>query len=450
MKKTIWSALNLTLIAAFALAACTPGAAATSTSAPQPTEAIEATTAPTEAVEATEAPTEAAATEAPTEEPAAEAKTITIWHQWDGTYLEAIQAAFDEYTVMHPDVKIDLSKPDDVSNALNVAIPAGEGPDIIGWANDQIGTQAINGNIVALDDLGVDQAFLESVYEPAGIAGVVWQGKIWALPETQEGIALVYNKDVVTDEYLPTDPTDFADLLAKATAFHEANPDKYLVCNQGFGGSAAYHVAPVYFGFGVPSYVDDQGNAYLDTPEALAAGQWLVDFSKVSPTEQTYDLCKASLTEGTVGMWWTGPWAIAGLEADGVNYGIVPMGKPFVGIKTLMVTKNAVDRGNAEIALDIIKYFTSPEVQAKLALTNKTIPAQTAALADPEVAALATLAGFGNALNVGVPMANTPFAGAQWGPVGDATVAIWTGAQTPEEALAAAQAAIVDAIAQMQ
>ena len=65
-------------------------------------------------------------------------------------------------------------------------------------------------------------------------------------------------------------------------------------------------------------------------------------------------------------------------------------------------------------------------------------------------AALATLAGFGDALNVGVPMANTPFASAQWGPVGDATVAIWTGAQTPEEALTAAQAAIVDAISQMQ
>ena len=454
MKKTLWSALNVTLIAAFALAACTPAA---TTQAPQPTEPPAATTAPTEAAQPTEAPTEAAeATEAPTEAPEAteapseEAVTITIWHQWDGTYLEAIQAAFDQYTADHPNVKIDLSKPDDVSNALNVAIPAGEGPDIIGWANDQIGTQAINGNIVALNDYGVDQAFLESVYEPAGIAGVVWQDKIWALPETQEGIALVYNKDVVTDEYLPTDPTDFDDLLAKATAFHEANPDKYLVCNQGFGGSDAYHVAPVYFGFGVPSYVDDQGNAYLDTPEALAAGNWLVEFSKVSPTEQSYDLCNAGIAEGTIGMWWTGPWAIAGLEAAGVNYGIVPMGKPFVGIKTLMLTKNAVDRGHEEVALDVMKYFTSADVQKQLALTNKTIPAQTAALADPDVAALATLAGFGNALNVGVPMANTPFASAQWGPVGDATVAIWTGAQTPEEALTAAQAAIVDAISQMQ
>jgi len=437
MKKTMWSALSLVLIAAFALGACTPAATATPTAAPLATNAPEATKAPTTAPAATE-------------EPAAENVTITIWHQWNGDYLVAIQAAFDAYTALHPNVTIDLSKPEDVNSALAVAIPAGEGPDILGWANDNIGTQALNGNIVALNDYGIDQAYLETIYEPAGIAGVVWQDKVWALPETQEGIALVYNKDLVTAEFLPTDPSDFADLLAKATAFQAANPDKTLVCNQGFGGSDAYHQAPVYFGFGVPSYVDDVGKAYLDTPEALAAGQWLLDFSKVSLAEQTYDLCLAGLTEGTVGMWWTGPWAIASVEAAGINYGIVPMGRPFVGIKTLMLTKNAVDRGNEAVALDIMEYFTSAEVQAGLALTNKTIPAQTAALANPEVAALATLAGFGDALNVGVPMANTPFASAQWGPVGDATVAIWTGAQAPQEALTAAQAAIVEAIDQMQ
>ena len=60
-------------------------------------------------------------------------------------------------------------------------------------------------------------------------------------------------------------------------------------------------------------------------------------------------------------MWWTGPWAIAGLEEAGVDYGITQMGKPFVGVKSLMLTKNAVDRGNADVALDIMKYFTSAE-----------------------------------------------------------------------------------------
>ena len=71
----------------------------------------------------------------------------------------------------------------------------------------------------------------------------------------------------------------------------------------------------------------------------------------------------------------------------------------------------------------------------KNSLVNKTIPAATAALNDPEVAKLTAVVGFGASLNLGVPMSPSPFSSAQWGPVGDAAVAIWTGAAEPEQAM---------------
>ena len=153
------------------------------------------------------------------EAPAGEEVTISIWNQWDGNYLQAIEQAFADYEEMNPNVNIDLSKPEDVASALNVAIPAGEGPDIIAWANDKIGEQALAGNIVPLEDYGIDMAFLESVYEPAAVNGVMYQDIIWALPETQEGIALIANNEVVGEEYLPADPLDFEDLYAKAEQY---------------------------------------------------------------------------------------------------------------------------------------------------------------------------------------------------------------------------------------
>jgi arabinogalactan oligomer/maltooligosaccharide transport system substrate-binding protein len=428
MKRTLFVLASLMIIATMLLTACGTPAPATT-----PAPVVQPTTAPTEPP----APTEVQVT------------TITIWHQWSGGYLDAITRALQEYSAKNPGIKIDLAKPDDVTASLAVAIPAGEGPDIIGWANDQIGTNALNGNIVALDDLGVTQDFLASTYEPAAVAGVTWQGKIWALPESQEAITLVYNKAVATAEDFPTNPTDFADLLAKAKAFYEAKGIP-LFCNQGFPGADAFHVAPLYFGFGIPSYVDDQGKVYLNTPEAIAAGDWLVSVKPYLLPEMSHEICKTAIIEGKAAAWWTGPWAIADLEAAGVDYGFVPMGKPFVGIKTMMVTKNAVDRGNAEIALDIIKYYTSYEIQRYVTLANKTVPANTQALQDPDVQALVTIAGFGANANLGIPMANTPFAGAQWGPVGDATGAIWNGSQTPADALAAAQTAIETAIAGMK
>ncbi len=347
---------------------------------------------------------------------------------------------------MNPCVTIDLSKPDDVQAALNTAIPAGEGPDILAWANDHIGDLSLLGYIVPLEKYEITKDFLTSIYEPTAVNGVILNDTIYALPETQEGIALVYNKAVATEEYLPTDPTNFQDLLDKATAFQTATGNT-LVCNQGFGGSDAYHMSPIYFGFGVPSYVDDEGTAFMNTPEAVAAATWLQQFSAVSLKEQSYDICNANLQEGKVGMWWTGPWAIAGLIEKGVDFGIMGMGKPFVGIKTLMVTQNGVDRGNDLAAIDVIKYFTGADAQKKLALVNKTIPAATAALNSPEVQADPVIAAFGKALNIGIPMSNSPFASCQWAPVGDASLAVWSGEQQPQEAMDAAQAAIDTCVA---
>jgi len=429
MKKSLLVLLSVVMTASILLAACgTTPTTAPATSAP-------ATTAP--------------ATEAPTVAVPAGVTRITIWHQWDGAYLETIKAAFLQYQLDHPDVLIDLSKPTDVQASLKVAVPAGEGPDIIGWANDHIGDLALAGYTAPLDDQGVTLDWLKSTYEPAAAAGVQWNGKIWGLPESQEALAFIYNKALVTDEYLPTNPLDLNDIAAKAKKFYE-DKGMPLFCNQGFKGGDAYNVAPFYFAAGVPTYVDDTGKVYLNTPEAIKGAQWVVDLKPYMFKDADYNACNTAFTEGKVGAWNTGPWAIAGIEAAKVDYGILPFGKPFVGIKTLMITKNAVDRGHAALALDIFKYYTSTAVQIKVSLANKTIPANTAALKDPQVAALPTLAGFGSAAALGIPMPSTPFMGQVWTPLGDATSAMWNGSQTPADALAAAQTAIEDKISQMK
>jgi len=434
VKKHIFALVAGLVVLGLVLAACKP------TPTPTPTEAP------------TEAPTEEP-TEAPTEEPTEEAVTITIWHGWAGAYLEAIEAAFQRFSDEHPNINVELASVEGLSDALAVASPAGEGPDILAWVQDQIGRNALLGFIHPIDEW-VDQAYLEENFEPAAVRAMIWNDQIWGIPESQEGIALVYNADLLTEEDLP-DPDDFNDLMEKAAAFREAHPDMYYLCNQGLGNPDAYHVAPIYFGVAgmgptYGGYIDDQGNAYMNSPEGLAAAEWIAEFTQYAPAETSHEICQAMLTEGQAAIWWTGPWAIADLEAAGFNYGIAPMGSPFVGVKVLMLTQNAVDRGHAEAAIEVMKYFGSAEVQAELALINKTVPASTAALQTPELQNVYAIAAFGESLGRGTPMPNHPFIDCQWGPVGDATTAIWNGSQTPQEAMDAAQAAIEECIAEMQ
>ncbi len=350
----------------------------------------------------------------------------------------------------HPNVIILLDSPQDMQGSLQLTIPNISGPDIISWGNDAVGSYANSGYITDLGSLGISQEWLTATFAPAAANGMLWQGRVWAVPESQSAIALVYNKALASPADLPADPLDFAGLLTKAQAYAGANLGKYLVCNQGLGAADAYYEAPVYFGFGVPGFVDDTGKVYVNTQQALAAGTWIKAFSAYAPKQTSQDICKAGFLDGTFAAWWTDLNSIADIQKAGIDYGILPMGKPFVGSEALMVTTNAVSRGTATAAIDLIKYFTNAANQVQQTLDNQSIPANLAALNDPRVQALTTINSFGAAASLGIYIPTTPYADAQWTPVGDATQAIWNGSKTPEQALSAAQTAIETAIKGMK
>jgi arabinogalactan oligomer/maltooligosaccharide transport system substrate-binding protein len=196
--------------------------------------------------------------------------------------------------------------------------------------------------------------------------------------------------------------------------------------------------------------VDDAGKVYLDTPQALQAAQWLVNFSRYAPATASYDICKNMFLSAKAAAFWTGLYAIPEIQAANIDFGIIPMGRPFVTVNVMMITQDAVNRSAAQAALDVMKFFTNAQNAEKLALAGNVVPANTAALNSPAVSANPLLSGFGAAVAVGVAMATTPYSNAQWGPVASAATDIWTGKQQPAAALAAAQKAIEDAIAGMK
>jgi arabinogalactan oligomer / maltooligosaccharide transport system substrate-binding protein len=376
--------------------------------------------------------------------------TITIWYQWGGAYLDASKQIFQAYEASHPGVIIQLVQPQNLHSVLPEAIQKGLGPDIVDITNNEIGGLAQAGNIIELGYLGIDQKLLESTFEPATIGAVTFKDKIWALPESEQGIALIYNTDMLTGDAIPKGGNDFGDLLNKAQDFAAKNPGKYLFCNQGLGNPDAAAVAPIFFGFGVPTYVDDNGKVYINTTEAVRAGQWMEQLKPFAPTDVSYTKCMNMFINRQVAAMWTGPFAIPQIKAGGINFAILPMGRPFVDVNVLMVTKNAADRGTAELTMDIMKYYTNAENAEKLALAGGIVPANSAALNSEAVSADPVLSGFGAALKLGVPTATTPYSNFQWQPVANAALNIWIGKQSPENALADAAKAITDAIGPLQ
>jgi arabinogalactan oligomer/maltooligosaccharide transport system substrate-binding protein len=376
---------------------------------------------------------------------------LVVWHTIAGAYSAEYDQVITEYDAAHPQVTITWIYRADLPAALAVAIPAGTGPDLIYCANDRIGSYAQAGYLAPIESM-VSQSYLNANFEPAAAKAMPWNGHVWGIPESQEGIALVYNKAILSAGQLPN-PDDFADLRARADQFHQLHLTKYYVCNQGLGNDDAYHVAPIFFGMGMNAYggyVDEAGNVYLDTIEAFNTASWVNSFRPYAPAVTGHEICRDMLVNGQAAIWWTGPWAIADLEAAGVNYGIALMGRPFAGIKGTMLTTNTVSRNNTHGAIGLMRHLGSTAVQERLALANRTIPANSAALHDPAVQSLPSVAGFDASLNRGVPMASTPYMECAWAPVGSAVANIWTGAQGPSTALGVAQAAIEACIDAMQ
>ena len=386
----------------------------------------------------------------PTRTPAGWDGTITIWHQWGGAYLAASQQIFQSYEASHPGVKIQLVQEMNLLGAIKGAVADGQGPDIVEISNDQIGALAQAGTIVNLGNLGIQSQDLAKTFEPAAVSAVTFQNKIWALPESQQGIALVYNKALLSGNAVPVGGDNFTDLYNKAKDYAGKHPGDFLVCNQGFGNPDAIAIAPIFFGFGMTPLVDEAGNVHINTTQALQAAEWLLNFSQYAPASASYTICMNMFTSGQTAAFWTSPVVMPLIKAAGIDFGIIPMGRPFVTVNTLMMTQNALDRSAAETALDVMQYFTNAQNAEKLALAGNLVPANTAALTSATISANPTLSGFGAALRVGVAMPNTPFADAQWGPMADAATSIWNGKLNPAAALGAAQKAVEAGVAALK
>jgi len=376
--------------------------------------------------------------------------TITIWHNWQGGYLDAKKAIFDAYMKQYPNVTINLVHKDDIATAVTTAIQANQGPDIVAWVDDLLGKLVKLEAIKPIDGLdGVDMSYMNSNFSKAAVDADTFDGKIYGMPETVEAITMIYNKDLVSADKLPKTTED---LLNFAKTYQQQNPGMYgVVWN---AKNDAYFNAPWVYGFG-GFYVKANGTVGLTSDGTKAGFSYISSFRSYIPASVDYGVADTLFKEKKAAIIINGPWSVADYGKAGINYGLAvlpntPNGKPaqpFVGVKTLMV---GATTSNAALAVDVIKWFDNKNNEIAQALANKEIPANKLALADPQVQAVTDIKGFGAQVANGTPLPNTPYMSALWDPVAKALEAVWTGKQSVNDALAAAQTAAQTNIAQLQ
>jgi maltose-binding protein MalE len=375
--------------------------------------------------------------------------TITIWHSWQGSYLDAKKAIFDSYTKQYPNVTINLVHQDDVAAAVASGVSSG-GPDIAVAGDDALGGLVKLDAIKPIDGLdGVDTNYMAANFSKAAVDVDSINGHIYGMPETVETVTMIYNKDLVSSDQVPK-TTDA--LYAFAKDYSLKHRGSYgVVWNS---RSNAFVNAPWVYGFG-GYYVKADGTVGLTTQGTKDAFNYIAGFKGLIPTNIADDVADTLFKTKKAAIIINGPQAVHDYDAAGIHYGLAVLptikggspAQPLVRVKTLMVTSTAQ---NPALAVDVIKWFDNKDNEVAQALANQEVPANTAALNDPQVQAVAQIQGFSAQVQNGTPLPNTPYMAALWDPVAKALEAVWTGKMNVNDALAAAQQAAQTNISQLK
>jgi len=374
--------------------------------------------------------------------------TITIWHGWQGSYLDAKKTIFQAYMQMHPKVTINLVHQDMVADKAITAVKNGTGPDIVAWVDDTLG-KLVLGHVVVPVDQYISSSFVNSTYNPPAAEGVTFNGHVYGVPESVEAVTIMYNKKLVTADQLPKN-TD--DMLTFEQNYAKAHAGQYGIV---WPATTTYDDAGFFYGYGA-QFVTPDGQAHLNSPQAIAAEQYIAQFRPYLPKQPTYDATSSLFTEGKAAAIINGPWAYADYATKaGIDVGFARLpiitatntpAKPFVGVKSLWITKNAQ---NPALAADLLKFYTNASNQIAMSKADGEVPANLAADNDTSVTSNPAISGFADQAKVGVALPNTPFMSGVWTPMDNALAAIWSGSTAVDVALNEAQTAAQKNISQI-
>jgi arabinogalactan oligomer / maltooligosaccharide transport system substrate-binding protein len=350
--------------------------------------------------------------------------------------VQSVAPAFTEATGV--EVVVQIIDRGEIRNQVQVAGPAGEGPDVFEGAHDWTGELAANGIVEPIDLGGREGDFFQTALD-----GFSYGGQLYGVPTAMEAIAMYYNADLV-----PEPPTTFEEVASICDELGDQITECFVAPGGGDAGDA-YHMFPFVSAKGGYIFAYDQATGYdptdvgIDSPEAvesLTVVEQLIADGVIADTNG--DNAKTLFLEGQAPFFLSGPWQLNDFNAAELNYGVAKIPTidggspaPFVGVQGFFLSAFSENKAIAQAFL--LDFIADAETQLAFYENDPRSPANIEAFdqisSDPIVEAFALSAADG------LPMPNIPEMGNVWGPLGDNMLALRNG--TVDAATAASQAA---------
>lgn len=288
-------------------------------------------------------------------------------------FIGTLATAFNK---THKDqVKVTIIPAANYVQKFGTAAASGQAPDI---ASIDLVYAPYFSSVGALTDL-TDRTKTLAYYDklsPAHRRLATYQGKVYALPFTAEASVLYYNKVLFKKAGITSPPTNYAEVIADAGKIHALGSGYYgYIFSGACAGCNNFEFTPNIWASGGDVLNGDGTKAELDTPQITDAltmyrTMWTAgDMPNLAKTDDGSGALTA-FEGGKIGMIPLGAFAVAGLKAAKVDFGITPLpGKTggssaFAGGDEIAIPKGSK---HPDQAWEFLKWATDKQAQTVLA-----------------------------------------------------------------------------------
>jgi arabinogalactan oligomer/maltooligosaccharide transport system substrate-binding protein len=282
---------------------------------------------------------------------------LVLWLDDDVWAREAIRAFRKKY----PGIRVSYEVVGSIDSRAKVALdgPAGMGPDVFIMAHDHMGTAITNGICEPLPP-ELEAKYRDLILEGA-VKTCIFESRLYGVPLSTENIAFFYNKTLLGNEPVPR---SFEELIDFAKRWNNPGRDRYALRWQ---VDDAYHNYFFLTAYGMSIFgpgMDDYRQPGWDS-EAAAKGlefyRSLRQYFNVNAADASFDATVGAFQRGEVPFTITGPWAIADMKRNRLNFGVTRLptigGKQprcFSGNIVAVVSSYSADREAAFLLVDFL------------------------------------------------------------------------------------------------
>lgn len=305
------------------------------------------------------------------------AVTLNYWGLWEPSSV--MQGVIADYEAKNPNVKINytMQAPKNYRTRFLAAATQADAPDIVRIHNTWL--PMLKKDLAPAPDSILKVADLASYY-PIVQKNFVSGGKVYALPMEIDGLALLYNEDILK-EAGATPPTDWNTLRKLAFDLTKTNPETKIIERAGVALGTTGNVDnwSDILGLLILQNSGDPGK-----PSEDAVQDALTFYTIISTQDKSWDATQPNSTyafaTGTVAMILAPSWQVSEIKAinPDLNFKVAPAPvlpsanyawATYWGEAVPLTSKNQTE------AWKFIKYLNTPEVLQKMYLGATTIRA---------------------------------------------------------------------------